>query len=639
MSEALILVADDHQEIRDFLEEVLTKLGGFQVKSVGDGLSALSLVQELKPDLVITDQQMPNLKGLELIRRVRQNYPFLPVILITGESSEKLAIEAVRVGATDYLTKPFDPDQLLRVIDNCLENAEKLMGFVRETAQVLIAHDPTPEQDIKIEPTPSETRESSGMSELDEVLRIAVDTAVRLTEAEEGSILLLDEETGELYMRASKNFDDDFARAFRVQVNDSLAGQAISTGETVRIDEGTPQKIKTSYLVHSLCYVPLCVHDRAIGVLGVDNRTPGKRVTEQDIAILTTMADYAALAIENAQLLLQSEQERVQLETILTEIENGVIVVDHAQRLLLINQTAMDGLGVEGNCLGLSAGEVFKDPKLLSLMNADEDQTKREELELSDGRVFSAQRTPIEGLGQAIVTQDITHLKELDRIKSDFVTTVSHDLRSPLTAILGYIELVERAGPVNELQKEFINRVQSSVQQISSLISDLLDLGRIEAGLDTTKEMIEISLLAKEAMVAIEGAAHQSQVNFVGSIDQGMGQVFGDPIRLRQMIGNLLDNAVKYSKLGGKVEFTAHSEDEQVILRVSDTGPGIPRSEQPFLFNRFFRASNVPEDVPGTGLGLSIVKSILDNHNGRIWVDSKVGEGTTFTVVLPKVEK
>jgi len=504
MSEALILVADDHQEIRDFLEEVLTKLGGFQVKSVGDGLSALSLVQELKPDLVITDQQMPNLKGLELIRRVRQNYPFLPVILITGESSEKLAIEAVRVGATDYLTKPFDPDQLLRVIDNCLENAEKLMGFVRETAQVLIAHDPTPEQDIKIEPTPSETRESSGMSELDEVLRIAVDTAVRLTEAEEGSILLLDEETGELYMRASKNFDDDFARAFRVQVNDSLAGQAISTGETVRIDEGTPQKIKTSYLVHSLCYVPLCVHDRAIGVLGVDNRTPGKRVTEQDIAILTTMADYAALAIENAQLLLQSEQERVQLETILTEIENGVIVVDHAQRLLLINQTAMDGLGVEGNCLGLSAGEVFKDPKLLSLMNADEDQTKREELELSDGRVFSAQRTPIEGLGQAIVTQDITHLKELDRIKSDFVTTVSHDLRSPLTAILGYIELVERAGPVNELQKEFINRVQSSVQQISSLISDLLDLGRIEAGLDTTKEMIEISLLAKEAMVAIE---------------------------------------------------------------------------------------------------------------------------------------
>jgi two-component system NtrC family sensor kinase len=625
-------------EIRTFLEEILEKLGGFRVKTVGDGLSALSLVQELKPDLVITDHQMPNLKGLELIRRLRQNYPFLPVILITGESSEDVAIRAVRVGATDYLSKPFDSDQLLEVVQRCLDNAEKLKGLIRETAQVLIAHDSSPDPVSTLEPRKTEAKKTSGVSELDEVLRIAVDTAVRLTEAEEGSILLLDEETGELYMRASKNFDDDFARAFRVQVNDSLAGQAISTGETVRIDESSPQKIKTSYLVHSLCYVPLRVHDRAIGVLGVDNRTPGKRVTEQDISILTTMADYAALAIENAQLLLQTEQERIKLETILTEIENGVIVVDNAQRLLLINQTALDGLGVDWDCLGHPASEVFQDPKLLSLIHADEDQARREELELSDGRVFSAQRTPIEGLGQAIVTQDITHLKELDRIKSDFVTTVSHDLRSPLTAILGYIELVERAGPVNELQKEFISRVQSSVQQISSLISDLLDLGRIEAGLDTTKEIINIAILAQEAMVSVEGAAHKSQVNFIGTIDQRMGKVFGDPIRLRQMIGNLLDNAVKYSKQGGKVEFTAHSEDEQVILRVSDTGPGIPRSEQPFLFDRFFRASNVPDDVPGTGLGLSIVKSILDNHNGRIWVESNIGEGTIFTVVLPKIE-
>jgi len=639
MGEPLILVVDDNQEIRNFLEEVLVKLGGFQVKSVGDGLSALSLVQELKPNLVITDHHMPNLKGLELIRRLRANFPFIPVILITGESSEDLAVRALRAGATDYLSKPFDPDQLLDVVQRCLENAEKLQGFIRETAQVLLAHEPLPDQDAKLGSLAPEANKSTGLSELDKMLRTAVDTAVRLTEAEEGSILLLDEETGELYMRASKNFDDDFARTFRIQVNDSLAGQAISTGETVRIDERTPQKIKTSYLVHSLCYVPLQVHDRAIGVLGVDNRTPGKRLTEQDIVILTTMADYAALAIENAQLLLRSEQERIQLETILAEIENGVIVVDNEQRLLLINQTALDGLGVEGECLGLPAAEVFKDPKLLSLLYAAEDQTKREELELSDGRVFSAQRTPIEGLGQAIVTQDITHLKELDRIKSDFVTTVSHDLRSPLTAILGYTELVERAGPVNELQKEFINRVQSSVHQISSLISDLLDLGRIEAGLDTTKEMIDIAILAQEAMVSIEGAAYKGQVNFVGSIDQGMGQVFGDPIRLRQMIGNLLDNAIKYSDPGGKVEFTAHSEDEQVILRVSDTGPGIPRGEQPFLFDRFFRASNVPDDVPGTGLGLSIVKSILDNHNGRIWVESNVGEGTTFTVVLPKIKK
>ncbi|OGO19726.1 MAG: hypothetical protein A2Z14_00715 [Chloroflexi bacterium RBG_16_48_8] len=639
MNEPIILVADDNHEIRDFLEEALTKLGNYRVKSVGDGLSALSLVQELHPNLIITDQQMPNLSGVDLIRRLRRDYPYLPVILMTGESSEALAVSALRAGATDYLTKPFDPEHLLEIVQGCLNKAQVLQGTSIQESTDKLSEELLPiDRALQLEALGMEGETTSARTELDEVLRTAVDTAVRLTGAEEGSILLLQEETGELYMRASKNFDDDFARAFRVQVKDSLAGQAISSGEIVRIDETTPQKIKTSYLVHSLCYVPLQVRGRALGVLGVDNRTPGKKLTDHDIVILKTMADYAALAIENAQLYLRSEQERIQLETILREIENGVIVVDKNHRLLLINQTAMEGLGVKEDCLGLPVEEVFQDPILIALLKADGNQSKREELELSDGRVFSAQRTPIEGLGQAVVTQDITHLKELARIKSDFVTTVSHDLRSPLTAILGYIELIERAGAVNELQQEFIHRVQSSVQQISSLISNLLDLGRIEAGLDTTKEIIDIAELSREAMVCVEGSAQKAKVNFVGSIKADMGRVFGDPIRLRQMIGNLLDNAIKYSKPGGRVEFEAQSEDEQVILRIHDDGPGIPRDEQPFLFERFFRASNVPDNVPGTGLGLSIVKSILDNHNGRIWVESKVGEGTTFTVVLLKTE-
>jgi two-component system phosphate regulon sensor histidine kinase PhoR len=638
MSESLILVADDNQEIRNFIEEALVTLGNFKVKCVGDGLSALSLAQELNPSLILTDQQMPNLSGVDLIRRLRKNDPFLPVILMTGESSEALAVSALRVGATDYLIKPFDPAQLLNVVEHCLERAKVSETKLQESLKKLPDEIHPTEQDLQLEALSVEVKTAIGQSELDEVLRTAVDTAVRLTGAEEGSILLLQEETGELYMRASKNFDDDFARAFRVQVKDSLAGQAISTGETVRLDETTPQKIKTSYLVHSLCYVPLHIRGKALGVLGVDNRTPGKKLTDHDIAILKTMADYAALAIENAQLYLHSEHERIQLETILREIENGVIVVDKNHRLLLINQTAMDGLGVKGDCLGFAIEEVFEDPKLVALLTSEGDQSKREELDLSDGRVFSAQRTPIEGVGQAVVTQDITHLKELDRIKSDFVTTVSHDLRSPLTAILGYIELIERAGPVNELQTEFIHRVQSSVQQISTLISDLLDLGRIEAGLDTTKEIIDIAELSREALVCVEGSAQNAKVHFEGSIMKDMGFVFGDPIRLRQMIGNLLDNAIKYSKPGGRIEFDAHSEDEQIILRVSDDGPGIPRDEQPFLFERFFRASNVPDEIPGTGLGLSIVKSILDNHNGRIWVDSRMGEGTTFTVVLPKAQ-
>jgi len=127
----------------------------------------------------------------------------------------------------------------------------------------------------------------------------------------------------------------------------------------------------------------------------------------------------------------------------------------------------------------------------------------------------------------------------------------------------------------------------------------------------------------------------EKKINFTLDIPDELPQVYGDPIRLRQMIGNLLSNAVKYTPSDGSISLRLMAENEQVIVQVKDNGTGIPAGDQPYLFDKFFRASNIPQDTPGTGLGLSIVKSIVDNHDGRIWVDSKLGEGTLFTVVLP----
>jgi two-component system NtrC family sensor kinase len=474
--------------------------------------------------------------------------------------------------------------------------------------------------------------------DLDPVLTAVVEDAVRLTGAEEGSLLLLDPDSGELYMRASKNFDEEFARTFRLHVQDSLAGQVVASGEPVILDERSPQKIKTSYLVRSLLYVPLRVRRRTIGVLGVDNRKAGRNFSKEDQTVIMALADYAAIAIENARLYERTEAERRQLETVLTQTESGVLVLDPENRLILINRAARQAYGINGDVLGRSVVEAVDDAELLALIRAPGAQPRREELSLRDGRVFNAQRTLIPGVGQSIVMHDITHLKELDRIKSEFVTTVSHDLRSPLTAILGYVELIERAGPVTEQQKEFIRRVRLSVEQITNLVTDLLDLGRIEAGLDASKEKTPLAVLARYAVEGLRNLAEAKQVGVFAELPDELPMVTGDPYRLRQMIGNLIENAVKYTAAGGRVDITAEAEGDQVILRVRDNGPGIPPADQPYLFDKFFRASNVPEDSTGTGLGLSIVKSIVDNHQGRIWVDSKVGAGSTFTVVLPRAE-
>jgi two-component system NtrC family sensor kinase len=471
--------------------------------------------------------------------------------------------------------------------------------------------------------------------DLDSVLTTVVEAAVRLTGAEEGSLLLIDPKSGELYMRASKNFDEEFARTFRLHVQDSLAGQVVASGQPVVLDEKSPQKIKTAYLVHSLLYVPLRVRGKTIGVLGVDNRKAGRSLTGDDRTVMVAMADYAAIAIDNAQLYQASEAERVKLETILTQTESGVIVLDPENRVVLINRAARQIYRVEGEVAGRSLAEVVDDPHLLALARLGGDDPRREELEVPDGRIFNAQRTLIPDVGQAIVMHDITHLKDLDRIKSEFVTTVSHDLRSPLTAILGYVELIERAGTVNDQQREFIRRVRLSVDHMTRLVADLLDLGRIEAGLDTSLEVTPIAVLARYALDGLRSGAEMKQQKVTTVLADDLPMVRGDPYRLRQMIGNLVENAIKYTPAGGEISVAALPEGDQVILRVSDSGPGIPAADQPYIFDKFFRASNVPDDSGGTGLGLSIVKSIVDSHQGRIWVDSQLGKGTTFTVVLP----
>jgi two-component system NtrC family sensor kinase len=438
-------------------------------------------------------------------------------------------------------------------------------------------------------------------------------------------------------MRASRNFQEDFVQTFRLPMRDSLPGQVLRSGKPLLINEDTPRKIKTAYLVRTLIYVPLEVQGRMIGVLGVDNRHGGSPFTEQHVTLISALADYAAIAIENANLYSRTEIERKKLEAILTQIEDGVIVVDSDGRVMLINHTirAAFNLGEEPT-VGKPIRELIQHPDILEIFGDEKHQLpSQREIVLDDGRVFNAQITPIQGIGLAVTMQDITHLKELDRIKSEFVSTVSHDLRSPLTAILGYVELIDRVGSVNETQREFIHRVQTSVSNITSLINDLLDLGRIEAGFDALKEVVPLGPIIRFAVDSLRSRYEEKDQEIVVEIGNDLPTVLGNPVRLRQMVGNLVGNAIKYTQAGGKILVRASAQDGQFILQVVDNGPGIPTGEQLYIFDKFYRASNVNPETPGTGLGLAIVKSIVENHLGRIWVDSTLGQGATFTVVLP----
>jgi two-component system NtrC family sensor kinase len=235
--------------------------------------------------------------------------------------------------------------------------------------------------------------------------------------------------------------------------------------------------------------------------------------------------------------------------------------------------------------------------------------------------------------------QDISYLKELDRLKSDFIHTVSHDLRSPLTAILGYMELIERTGPLNENQLDFLRRLQGSVQHITNLVNELLDLGRLEAGFDTRREAVHLENVLKYSLDVFDGQVKKKKIKLTTTIAKDLKPVRANPIRIRQMLDNLIGNAIKYTPAEGKVSVVMAMEENQVMVRIEDSGPGIPPEEQTRIFEKFYRATNRPESVEGSGLGLAIVKSIVDSHQGRVWVESKAGEGSTFVVLLPALEE
>lgn len=335
-----------------------------------------------------------------------------------------------------------------------------------------------------------------------------------------------------------------------------------------------------------------------------------------------------------------SEAERVKLEAIISNIQDGVIVMDEHQRVLLLNQSIRDifNLG-EGAFTGRPLGDVIANADLRALLSrSGEGPMKYHEINFDDGRVFNAQYTPIPRIGAAVTMQDISYLKELDRLKSDFIHTVSHDLRSPLTAILGYTELVERTGPLNQTQHDFLHRLQGSVQHITTLINDLLDLGRLEAGFDTRREVIQLEGVLKYTLDMFDTQIKTKLIKLTTDISPNVQPLRANPIRIRQMLDNLVGNAIKYTPNEGEICIRIAMQDNQIVLHVEDNGPGIKSEEHNRVFEKFYRATNAPDGVKGSGLGLAIVKSIVDSHQGRVWVESTLGKGSTFVVLLPAQE-
>jgi two-component system NtrC family sensor kinase len=412
----------------------------------------------------------------------------------------------------------------------------------------------------------------------------------------------------------------------------ALAGEILERFPTMPVlffaMQPTPEELKRA--------LHIGVSDLLSAPLKVDDIM---KAVENSVRRANRLGDWTRREVRRTTASLQQRVDELQkFDTILNNIEDGVIILDERSKILLINPAARRAFGIwkDEDVSGKPVAEVISHPELRALTNGGgANMYPHNEIAFEDGRVLSAQFVLIPKVGSAITLQDITYLKQIDRLKSEFIHTVSHDLRSPLTAILGYVDLIERVGPVTDQQRDFIERVQQSVHSITLLLNDLMELGRIEAGLDSQKEVVSLEDIIRFALENAELQVKNKQQTVDLELPDGIPPLRGNAIRLRQMLDNLMGNAIKYTPEGGRINLKVEVQNQQAILRLRDTGPGIPPADQPHIFEKFYRGSNVPRGVGGTGLGLAIVKSIVDNHGGRIWVDSVLGRGSTFTVVLP----
>ena len=341
-----ILLALDKSPVLQLLERAL-RASGYSVLTIHDQTGLEKSLLETSPTMVVIGEKLKGTDGMKLAENMLDRFPTLPIVMFADFESPDLVKKALRIGLSDVLFPPLRTDEIVEVLQRCQKRAESLGDWVRREVKNTTS---SLEKRVKeLETLVRLGHAITGSLELDSVLTNVVSTAVELTGAEEGQLLLLDEASGELYVRAERNLGEQQARTFRLKVADSMAGQVIRTGEPVSFSSASPQKIKTAYLVHALIYVPLRLQDHVFGVLGVVNRQSNRPFRDHYVLLLSLLADYASNAIENARLYHESEHERVQLETMLDNIDDGVVVLDSDQRIMLINPAARRAFG-----LGLS---------------------------------------------------------------------------------------------------------------------------------------------------------------------------------------------------------------------------------------------------------------------------------------------
>ncbi len=334
------------------------------------------------------------------------------------------------------------------------------------------------------------------------------------------------------------------------------------------------------------------------------------------------------------------------LESIILSINEGLIAVDHHRGIMLANDIAKDLLDIERIQFGNHINRSVRHAQILDMVDRVLDTGKKQidELHYGEDRIIKIKINAIYNeesntvIGALAIFEEITQMKKLEKMRSDFVANVSHELKTPLTSIQGFVETLQQGAVENEeTRKRFLNIIDFEAKRLKRLIEEVLSLAEIEKEEDEqNNEVFSINAALEESVELLEKDAKEKQIDIeLFALEQAY--LNGKQDRFKQMMINIIENAIKYSEVGKKIQVTMEAINTDVKITVKDEGIGIPQKDITRVFERFYRVDQSrSKDISGTGLGLSIVKHIVKSFSGHIIIKSVEGEGTTISITMPK---
>ena len=489
-----------------------------------------------------------------------------------------------------------------------------------------------------------------------QLLKLVMESLFKIVDYDICVSLLFDKNVANVTVKPSY---PESAKFIEEAKNAIVASTSMLTGEDIKRKHLTnflipsvidikPKEGREFDKLRSSFNVPFIVQGKTVGMINVSSCRENV-FGEEEIKLISTIINQASTAIERLRAVITAEKSK--MESMVEGMTEGVIMLDEQGEIVVFNPQAKEMLGfgpkeeITGGLLNEKMKAFKLDEAFEECKNTKHLITKEIAIVKDDPSVLRCDITPVKDIKEEVtgivaILRDITKEKEVDKMKTEFISTVSHELRTPLTTMREFISIIsdEIPGKLSKEQRDYVDIIRSNIDRLARLINDLLDISKIESGkIELKKTFITLPNLVKNVIAALKPKASHKHIELKLSCQAFMSRVYIDTDRIVQVFTNLIENAIKFTPERGKVTVKIINKEKELECSVADTGAGIAPENLSKVFGRFQQFGRIAgPGAKGTGLGLAIAKELVEMHNGRIWVESELGRSTTFLFTLPK---